>query len=116
MLIRLPSVHRKAVPKLMGMLHHGADIELFLGWVDLQSEPGNFEHHIEILHGRRGTEAALVRDITLFGGPGMGVSFFQTARRQGYSCRVNRHTGRGLLGHDLYSCARSPIRHQIVQL
>jgi hypothetical protein len=77
-LIRLPSVHRKAVPQLLGMLNHGAGIELFLGWVDLKSEPGNFEHHVEIFRGARGTEAALVHDFTLYGGPGMGnVSFFQ---------------------------------------
>lgn len=76
-LIRLPSVHRKAVPQLLGMLNHGADIELFLGWVDLKSELGNFEHHIEIFRGGRGTQAALVRDLTLFGGPGMAVRFFQ---------------------------------------
>lgn len=76
-LIRLPSVHRKALSQLLGILNHGADVELFLGWVDPESEPGNFEHHIEVWRGRRGAEAALVRDLTLFGGPGMGVSFFQ---------------------------------------
>jgi hypothetical protein len=76
-LVRLPSIHRKAVPEILGMLNHGADIELFLGWMDPESEPGNFEHHIEIFRGKRGTEAGLVRDLTLYGGPGMGVSFFQ---------------------------------------
>jgi len=76
-LIRLPSVRRKAVPQLLGMLQHGADIELFVGWVDLESEPGHFEHHIEVFRGRRGTEAALAHDFTLFGGPGFNVSFFE---------------------------------------
>jgi len=76
-LIRLPSVQRKALPQVLGMLNHGTDIELFLGWVDLESQPGNFEHHIEVFRGRRGTQAAFVHDITLYGGPGMQVSFFQ---------------------------------------
>jgi hypothetical protein len=76
-LIRLPPVRRKAVPQLLGMLNHGADIELFMGWADLESEPGNYEHHVEIFRGKRGTEAALVRDFTLYGGPGMLVNFFQ---------------------------------------
>jgi len=65
-LIRLPFVHRKAVPQLLGMLKHGTDIELFLGRVDLKSEPGNF-----------GAEAALVHDFTLYSGPNMGVGFLQ---------------------------------------
>jgi hypothetical protein len=76
-IVRLPSVHRKAVPQLMGMLNHGGEIELFLGWVDPESQPGNFAHHIEIFRGGRGTQAALVHDLTLLGGPGMSVSFFQ---------------------------------------
>jgi hypothetical protein len=76
-LIRLPSLHRKAVPQLLGMLQHSADVEVFLGWVDPESEPGNFEHHIEVFRGRRGTESPLVHDFTLFGGPGGDVSFFQ---------------------------------------
>jgi hypothetical protein len=76
-LIRLPSVDRKAVPKLLGMLRHGADIELFLGWMDPNSEPGNFENHIEIFRGKSGTESTLVHDFKLFGGPGAMVNFFQ---------------------------------------
>jgi hypothetical protein len=76
-LIRLPFMHRKAAPQLLGMLNRGASIELFLGWVDLESDPGNFEHHIEIFRGQRGTEAALVHDFALYGGPGMGVSFLE---------------------------------------
>ena len=39
-LIRLPAVQRKAAPQLLGMLDHGAGIEMFLGWVDPKSEPG----------------------------------------------------------------------------
>jgi len=77
MLIRLPSVHRKAVPQLLGLLNPGADIELFLGWVDAESQPGNFEHHIEIFRGKPGTQAALIHDFTLFGGPSIAVSCFQ---------------------------------------
>ncbi|MGA2576738.1 MAG: hypothetical protein ABSH24_12020 [Bryobacteraceae bacterium] len=76
-LVRLPSVHRKAVPELLGMLQHAADIELFLGWVDPESKPGDFAHHIEIFRGGRGTQAALVHDLTLLGAPGMAVGFFQ---------------------------------------
>jgi len=76
-LIRLPSLYRKAVPQLLGMLQRGADIELFLDWVDPESEPGDFGHHIEIFRGRRGSEAALLHDFVLFGGPGGKVSFFQ---------------------------------------
>jgi hypothetical protein len=74
-LIRLPSLHRKAVPQLLGMLQRGADIELFLGWVDPESEPIDFRHHIEIFRGRRGSEAALVHDFAVLGGPGGKVSF-----------------------------------------
>ena len=55
------------------MLNHAADVELFLGWVDPESEPGNFEHHVEIFGGRRGTEGELVHDLRLLGGPGMRV-------------------------------------------
>jgi len=76
-LIRLPSRHRKAVPQLLGMLQRGADVELFLGWVDAESKPGDFEHHIEIFRGSRGSEAALVHDFALLGGPIESVSFFQ---------------------------------------
>jgi hypothetical protein len=76
-LIRLPSRHRKAVPELLGMLDHGAEIELFLGWWDPDSEPGNFAHHIEIFRGSRGAVANLVHDFKLGGGPGEMVSFFQ---------------------------------------
>jgi hypothetical protein len=76
-LLRLPSVHRKAVPQLLGMLDHDAEIELFLGWLAPDSKPGDFENHIEIFRGKRGTEATLVHDFTLFGGPGGKVSFFQ---------------------------------------
>ena len=76
-LIHLPSLHRKVVHQLLGMLQRGADIELFLGWVNAESKPGDFEHHIEIFRGRRGSEAALVHDFALFGGPVGRVSFFQ---------------------------------------
>ena len=76
-LIRLPSVARKAEPKLLGLLNHKAEIELFLGWVDPESKPGDFEHHIEIFRGRRGSEAVLVHVLTLIGGPTGRVSFFQ---------------------------------------
>lgn len=76
-LIRLPSVPRKAKPQLLGMLQHDADVELFLGWADPGNEPGSTAHHIEIFRGKREAEAALVRDFTLLGGPGERVSFFQ---------------------------------------
>jgi hypothetical protein len=75
-LIRLPSVSRKAAPRLLGMLRHGSEIELFLGWVDPESQPGNVEHHIEIFRGRAGSGAKFLRDFTLLGGPGENVSFF----------------------------------------
>jgi hypothetical protein len=77
-LIRLPSRYRKAAPQLLGMLDHGADVEVFLGWVDLSSEPGNFAHHIEIFRGSRGQEATFVHDFKLGGGTGgWFVSFFE---------------------------------------
>jgi hypothetical protein len=76
-LIRLPAVKRKAAPQLLGMLDHGAGIEMFLGWVDPKSEPGNFAHHIEIFRGTHGTDAVLLHDFALYGGPGMSVAFFQ---------------------------------------
>ena len=77
-LIRLPSRHRKAAPQLLGMLDHGADVEVFLGWVDLSSEPGNFAHHIETFRGSRGQEATFVHDFKLGGGTGgWFVSFFE---------------------------------------
>jgi hypothetical protein len=55
------------------MLQHKAEIELFLGWVD----PDHFEHHIEVFRGGRGSNAVLVHDFMLLGGPGGGISFFQ---------------------------------------
>jgi hypothetical protein len=73
-LLRLPSVNRKAVPKLLGMLQQGTDIELFLGWLNPESEPPS---HIEIFRGRPGTEAALVHDFALLGGPYSDIRFFQ---------------------------------------
>jgi hypothetical protein len=71
-LLRLPSVNRKAVPELLGMLQQGAGIELFLGWFN--PENGS---HIEIFRGRSGTEAAFVHDFALLGGPYSRISFFQ---------------------------------------
>jgi hypothetical protein len=72
--LRLPSLHRKAVPQLLGILRHGADIETFLDWVNPDAEP--YEHHIEIFRGRRGTMAAFVHDFTLIGGIDR-MSFFE---------------------------------------
>jgi hypothetical protein len=77
-LIRLPAKHRQAVPELLGMLRHGSDIEVFLGWVDPESGTGNGGHHIEIFRGSRGAEASLVHDFDLAGGgDGEIVSFFE---------------------------------------
>jgi hypothetical protein len=76
-LIHLPSVARKAEPQLLGLLRHKDEIELFLGWVDPESKSGDFEHHIEIFRGRRGSEAVLAHVLMLFGGPKGRVSFFQ---------------------------------------
>lgn len=69
---RLPARHRKAKPEILGMLDHGPNIELFLGWWDPSSEPGNFAHHIEIFRGSRGAEATLVHDFKLGGGGNNG--------------------------------------------
>jgi hypothetical protein len=75
--IRLPALNRKAAPTLFGMLPAGAGIEIFLGWMDPERSAEGFEHHIEVLSGARGSEAALLRDIVLYGGPGATVGFFQ---------------------------------------
>ena len=104
MLIRLPFVRRKAVPELLGMLNHGADVELFLGWVDPESQPGNFEHHVEIFRGRLGTDAALVHDFTLDGGPGMRVSFFNP-QTPGMLLPCSSIFREVLTGHHLHSRA-----------
>jgi hypothetical protein len=58
------------------MLQQGADIEVFMVWQSPRF-PQGFDNHIEIFRGRPGTEAVLVHDFTLLGGPGGGVSFFQ---------------------------------------
>jgi len=76
--IRLPSVRRKAVPHLLGMLDRGGDLELFLGWAEPENEEGQVGHHIEIFRGRRGTEAVFVHEFTLFGAAGAQVDFFQS--------------------------------------
>jgi hypothetical protein len=74
-LIRLPSRDRKSMPELLGMLQPGADVELFLGWYATQGSTGDL--HLEIFRGRRGTEAAVVQEFTLDGGPFWHISFFQ---------------------------------------
>jgi hypothetical protein len=76
-LLRLPSVSRQGVAELAGMLQQGADLEVFMLWQSPVLPQGGFENHIEIFRGRPGTEAALVHDFTLLGGPGGRVSFFQ---------------------------------------
>jgi hypothetical protein len=75
-LLRLPSVSRQGVAELAGMLQQGAGIEVFLVWQS-PGIPQGFDNHIEIFRGRPGTEAALLHDFTLLGGPGGRVSFFQ---------------------------------------
>jgi hypothetical protein len=75
-LLRLPSVSRQGVAELAGMLQQGADIEVFIFWQS-PAIPYAFDNHVEIFRGRPGTEAALVHDFTLLGGPGGKVSFFQ---------------------------------------
>src|SRR5580658_3150986 len=75
-LLRLPSVSRQGVAELAGMLQQGADIEVFMVWLS-PGIPQGFDNHIEIFRGKPGTEAALVHDLTLPGGPGGKVSFFQ---------------------------------------
>jgi hypothetical protein len=75
-LIRLPSRDRKAMPELLGMLQHGADIEVFLCW-NSPRDNGLVTPNLEIFRGRRGTEAALVNDFELDGGPFWHISFFQ---------------------------------------
>jgi hypothetical protein len=75
-LLRLPSVSQQGVAELAGMLQQGADIEVFMVWQS-PGIPQGFDNHIEIFRGRPGTEAALVHDFTLLGGPGGRVSFFQ---------------------------------------
>jgi hypothetical protein len=74
-LLRLPSVSRQGVAELAGMLQQGAGIEVFMVWQSLG--PQGFDNHIEIFRGTPGTEAALVHDFTLPGGPGARVIFFQ---------------------------------------
>lgn len=75
-LLRLPSVSRQGVAELAGMLQQGAGIEVFMVWQS-PAIPQGFDNHIEIFRGTPGTEAALVHDFTLAGGPGARVSFFQ---------------------------------------
>src|ERR1700691_4137310 len=75
-LLRLPSVSRQGVAELAGMLQQGADIDVFLSWQS-PGIPQGFDHHIEIFRGRPGTEAALVHDFALLGGPYSRISFFQ---------------------------------------
>ena len=103
-LIRLPFVHRKAVPQLLGMLKHGTDIELFLGRVDLKSEPGNF-----------GAEAALVHDFTLYSGPNMGVGFLQPPDAR-HAPAVFIDIQGGSYWGTTCILARSPIRRRVVYL
>jgi hypothetical protein len=74
-LLRLPYVSRQGVAELAGMLQQGADIEVFMVWQSPEI-PQGFDNHIEIFRGTPGTEAALVHDFTLPGGPGARVSFF----------------------------------------
>jgi hypothetical protein len=81
-LVRLPSVHRKAAPRLLGMLHDEAEVEVFLGWTDPESAPGDVRQHIEIFRGKRGSELALIRDFRLPGGPGTNVRFFRPPDRR----------------------------------
>ncbi|HEY6340243.1 MAG TPA: hypothetical protein VIY49_02020 [Bryobacteraceae bacterium] len=64
------------MPELLGMLQHGADIEVFLAWNSPRDE-GLVAPHLEIFRGRRGAEAALVQEFTLDGGPFWHISFFQ---------------------------------------
>ncbi len=74
-LLRLPSVCRQGVAELAGMLQQGAGIVVCMVWQSSGAQ--GFNNHIEIFRGRPGTEAALVHDFTLLGGPYFRVSFFQ---------------------------------------
>src|SRR5579871_4853374 len=73
-LVRLPSVTSQKL-ELAGMLQQGEEIELFLGWYAAEGPEGTV--HVEVFRGKRGTEAALVHDFALDGGPYWRAGFLQ---------------------------------------
>jgi len=76
-LVRLPPLNRKAPPRLLGMIAHDAQVEVFLGWEVKDEDPTiGFQSHFEVFRGRRGAEAALVHDF-MFVGVYEQVSFFE---------------------------------------
>jgi hypothetical protein len=54
-ILRLPATYRDGVLEVLGILNHSDTVEAFLGWVDVQSDVGEFEHHIQIFRGTLGT-------------------------------------------------------------
>jgi len=75
-LMRLPFMHRKAEPELMGLLRQGSDIELFLRRLDDPNPSGETRFRLEIFRGKRGAEAMFVHDFPL-DGAFQWVRFFQ---------------------------------------
>ncbi len=67
---------KRAEPELMGIFQQGLDIELFLRRLDDPDPSGLIQFRLEIFRGRRGGEAAFVRDFTLEGAYSW-IRFFQ---------------------------------------
>ncbi len=75
--LRLPAVPQEANPKLLGMLRHGDNLEVFVDWMVYDNTAGTCHHTIEIFHGEPGGTAVLVQVLTLSGGPGSSLRVFQ---------------------------------------
>jgi hypothetical protein len=75
----LPARARLGEPKLAAVLRRGANIEVFLLWTAPLVKPDDeFENHIEIFHGTMGGRANAVRELKFSGGPGVGLTLFES--------------------------------------
>lgn len=75
----LPARARPGKPKLAAVLRRGSSIEVFLIWTAPHVKPDDlFESHIEIFQGNTGGRANTVHELKLSGGPGVGLSLFES--------------------------------------
>lgn len=76
-ILRLPAMPRTAQPTLLGLLRHGEDTEVFVDWTAYDDPASTTRHHLEVFRGTPGTTAVLVQELSLSGGPGASIRFFQ---------------------------------------
>ena len=75
--LRLPAIPRTAPPELLGILRHGDDTEVFVDWTVYDDPASTTRHHMQIFHGTPGATAVLEQELSLSGGPGATIRFFQ---------------------------------------